>query len=170
MTHTIAVIHYVDGVGKTTTALNLGADLAAHGCRVLLVDLDPQADLSSRLGIEPGRSNLASVLAGGGTLQHLVCGWSDPSAASETIEMAIVPCDLQTMAGIDLQLGAVDQSERRLRHGLAEADPALDFILLDCPAVLSLLTINALHAADYVLIPVRAQGKAVEFAIPAPTR
>jgi chromosome partitioning protein len=152
----IAVAHHAGGVGKTTTALSLGYALAAAGHRVLLADLDPQADLSQRLGIEPGVSTLA---------QSLTTGRNRPTIIAQQwdgIGLDILPSDMEQMAGIELELTSAMERERRLGRILNHpACAGYDFVLLDCPPALNLLTVNALYAADTVLIPVQAQDKAV---------
>jgi chromosome partitioning protein len=154
----IAVSHHAGGVGKTTTALNLGFALEQQGARVLLVDLDPQADLSLRLGIDAGVciSNLATALVARVPLATFRCIWGDPYGA-----VTVAPSDLETMAGVDLKLAAVQMREQRLRQVLEPRRVEFDYILLDCPPALSLLTINALYAADSLLVPVQAQDKAL---------
>lgn len=147
----IAVGHHAGGVGKTTTALNLGYSLVQAGRRVLLVDLDPQADLSDRLGLEPpAGTDLAGALVRG----------LDPPLVTTEHGFDVIPSSLDTMAGVELALSQVYERERRVRVLLAELVPAYDYILLDCPPNLTLLTANAFYAADAVLIPVEAQPKA----------
>jgi chromosome partitioning protein len=151
MSEVLAIAHHAGGVGKTTTTLNLGYALAEAGRRVLLVDLDPQGDLSERLGIEPVVMNtLADALLEGNALD------TEPTAHG----FALVPSDLDSMAGIELKLSPVMERERRLAQVLERVQPAYDYILLDCPPNLTLLTANAFYAADWVLVPVEAQPKA----------
>lgn len=152
----ISIAHHAGGVGKTTTTLNLGYALAERGRRVLLVDLDPQADLSERLRLTPDadRPSLAQVLGNGkGELQPVQCEWSGK-------RVDVIPSTLD-MAGTELALAAVvNGRERRLGRALKALESAYDLILIDCPPSLSLLTSNALYASGGVIIPVQAQDKA----------
>ncbi len=147
----VAIAHHAGGVGKTTTALNLAHALAVRDRRVLVVDLDPQADLTGRLQIDPALSTLARVLTEG----------EGTPAVVPTGTFALIPSNLETMAGLEMALTAIQQREQRLRWSLADLRSHYDYILLDCPPNLSLLATNALYAADAVLIPVQAQDKAV---------
>lgn len=153
---TLAVAHHAGGVGKTTTTLNLGYGLARAGRRVLLVDLDPQADLSDRLGLQSAPPALVDILISGeGTPRPVSCRWDDG------IGLDVIPTSLD-QAAFDLRLAGVQIGrERRLAEALADlSGEAYDFILIDCPPNLSLVTTNALYAADGVIIPVQAQDKA----------
>lgn len=152
----ISIAHHAGGVGKTTTTLNLGFALAEKGRRVLLVDLDPQADLSERLRLtpDPDRPSLALVLGNGkGELQPVKCEWNG-------VRVDVIPSTLD-MAGTELALAAVvNGRERRLQRALKAIESRYDLILIDCPPSLSLLTSNALYASGGVIIPVQAQDKA----------
>jgi len=151
----VAVTHHAGGVGKTTTTLNLGYALAAAGQRTLLVDLDPQADLSERLGLGPVAPTLGQVLTSGrGTPQVQRCTWAE-------VAVDLIASNLDDMLEVEMLLTAAQERERRLRRALAALRRDYDFILLDCPPNLTLLTTNALYAADSVLIPVQAHDKAV---------
>jgi chromosome partitioning protein len=152
----ISIAHHAGGVGKTTTTLNLGYALAEQGMRVLLVDLDPQADLSERLRLapDPTRPTLASALGTGkGNIEPVRCEWSG-------VRLDVIPSTLD-MAGTELALAAVvNGRERRLGRALRPLEARYDAILIDCPPSLSLLTSNALYASAGVIIPVQAQDKA----------
>ena len=156
----IAVAHHAGGVGKTTTTLNLGYALAAAGRRVLVVDLDPQGDLSGRLGVTPTAPDLGTALLDPGVAPHpLPVHWG-------TVRLDVLAGSL-SMAGVELRLTSLNSREMRLKNALAQAQDGVpaallvyDYILLDCPPSLSSLTQNALYAADSVLIPVQAQDKA----------
>lgn len=152
----VSIVHHAGGVGKTTTTLNLGYAFAERGQRVLLVDLDPQADLSERLRLlpDPGRPSLAGVLGTGkGDIEPVQCEWSG-------VRVDVVPSTLD-MAGTELALAAVvNGRERRLGRALKPLEEDYGIILIDCPPSLSLLTSNALYASGGVIIPVQAQDKA----------
>lgn len=154
----IAVAHHAGGVGKTNTTVNLGYALAAAGQRVLLCDLDPQGNLSEWLGAAKSPA-LASALQTGtriepGGVQRLAWGG---------VALDIIASHLDTMAGVELALvGVITGREQRLRRALEWRVPEYDYILIDCPPSLSLLTVCALYAADRVLVPVQAQPKAYE--------
>ncbi|MDQ2806058.1 MAG: AAA family ATPase [Chloroflexota bacterium] len=154
----IAVVHHAGGVGKTTTALNLGHSLARAGRRVLLVDLDPQADLSERLDQVPGTPSLAAVLLGKvtGPPAVVTCRWPNTDTTLD-----LIPGALEEMADVEMLLGAVQMREQRLARALAPLQKLYDVILFDCPPSLSLLTTNAFWAADQALVPLQAQDKAL---------
>jgi chromosome partitioning protein len=143
-------------VGKTTTTLNLGYALAEQGQRVLLVDLDPQADLSERLRLAPDQNlaSLAAVMATGrGEIEPVRREWHG-------VRVDVIPSTLD-MAGTELALAAVvNGRERRLGRILRPLEARYDAMLIDCPPSLSLLTSNALYASGGVIIPVQAQDKA----------
>jgi chromosome partitioning protein len=150
----ISIAHHAGGVGKTTTTLNLGYALAEQGQRVLLVDLDPQADLSERLHLAPEEPSLAQVLGSGhGEVKPVSCIWNG-------VRVDVIPSTLD-MAGAELALAAVlNGRERRLSRALKPLEARYDVILIDCPPSLSLLTSNAFYAAQGVVVPVQAQDKA----------
>jgi chromosome partitioning protein len=153
---TLAIVHHAGGVGKTTTTLNLGHSLARAGYRVLLVDLDPQADLSDRLGLQPVDPTLVDILiAGDGTPTPVPCAWDNG------VGFDVIPTSLD-QAAFDLRLAGVQMGrERRLTEALAGLpEDQYDFILIDCPPNLSLVTTNGLYAADGVIVPIQAQDKA----------
>lgn len=154
MTHIIAIAHHAGGVGKTTTALNLGYALASSEQRVLLVDLDPQADLTLRLNDSERSGQLAAALTRRLTLDPDIYTW-------EGTRLDLIPSDLESMAGIELALSNVQRREDRLIRALTPLLPRYEWIILDCPPALNVLTLNALYTADSVLIPIQAQDKAV---------
>lgn len=144
----IAVINQKGGVGKTTTAVNLSAALAAEGNRVCLLDLDPQAHASLHLGL--------SVVDGGNSMYEILCG--DTSIADArcwiTDRLAVVPANLD-LAAAEMELACEVGREVILKDRLAADPEDFDYIILDCPPSLGVLTINALVAVNEVFLPLQ---------------
>jgi chromosome partitioning protein len=152
----IAITNQKGGVGKTTTAINLGASLAANDLRVLVIDSDPQGNSSTGLGFHKG--------AGGKTLYDALLGDEDLSAipvATSFEGLDIIPSD-KNLVGANIELVDVEEREFRLRKKLQPIRDAYHFILIDCPPALDLLTLNALVAADSVLVPIQCEFFALE--------
>ena len=158
MTRVLAVVNQKGGVGKTTTTINLAASLAAMKRRVLVVDVDPQGNATTGAGIDKRACKR--------TTYHVLLGETDVAGArvhSQAAGFDVVPANRE-LAGAEIELVELPGREMRLRTALAEATAAApdDFVFIDCPPSLSLLTLNALCAADAVLIPMQCEYYALE--------
>lgn len=153
MTHTIAILNQKGGVGKTTTAINVAAYLAKQGHSVLLVDLDPQGNATSGLGLQKidQQAGTYEVLLGNAALHE---GVMEADA-----NLYVLPTDAQ-LAALEVELVDHPERERALLRALQPA--TFDYVIIDCPPALSLLTVNALTAAHSLLIPVQAEYYALE--------
>ena len=155
MARIIAVTNQKGGVGKTTTAINLSACLMAQKKKVLLVDIDPQGNATSGLGVgSKNKHTVYDVLIGEARARDAVVATGHGS-------LDIIPTAIE-LAGAEIELVGVEHREQLLKTALDELRDDYDFILIDCPPSLSLLTINALTAADSVLIPIQCEYYALE--------
>lgn len=155
-TRVLAVANQKGGVGKTTTTVNLATALAACGKRVLMIDMDPQGNASTGLGVAADKRDHS-------TYQVLLDGLDIGKAVTKTLVpgMDIVPSGVE-LSGAELELIDVPRREYRLCDAVQGARGIYDFVLIDCPPALGLLTLNALVAADAVLVPLQAEFYALE--------
>ncbi len=155
-TTVLAVVNQKGGVGKTTTAINLGAALAELGHPVLLVDLDPQANSTSGLGLNPARirNTIYQLLAGEASVEESVVETGVPL-------LRLVPSHID-LAGAEIELATLQERETRLRAALQSLPLGVECVIIDCPPSLGLLTLNALTAATSMLIPTQCEYFALE--------
>ena len=156
MGQTIACANQKGGVGKTTTVVNLGSYLALAGERVLLIDLDPQGNATSGLGFDRNSidRSIYDAVVDGIEIDELI--QPGPTARLDVVPSAIA------LAGAELELAPLEGRERRLARQLSDVVDRYDYILIDCPPALGLLTVNALTAANSVLIPLQCEYYALE--------
>jgi chromosome partitioning protein len=152
----IALVNQKGGVGKSTTAVNLGAALAVAGQRVLVVDSDPQGNTTTGFGIDKGRlqRDIYDVLLQQTSIDDVVVN-------TEIEGLKLVPATIN-LAGAEIELVSALSRETRMRQAIAPVASRYDFVLIDCPPSLGLLTINALTAAEEIVIPVQAEYYALE--------
>ena len=156
MSKIIAITNQKGGVGKTTTSVNLAACVASEGYRVLVVDADPQGNTSSGLGVRVKSTTptIYEVMAGEVALK-------DALATTQVPSLFLLPADIR-LAGAEIELAGMDRREHVLAEALEQTRDSFDYIFIDCPPSLSLLTLNALTAADTVLIPIQCEYYALE--------
>ena len=156
MSRIIALVNQKGGVGKSTTAVNLGAALAVEGRRVLVVDCDPQGNTTTGFGIDKHgmQRDIYDVLMQEASID-------DVAVRTEIDTLTLVPATIN-LAGAEIELVSMLSRETRLRQALQPVASRYDFVLIDCPPSLGLLTINALTAAEEAIIPVQAEYYALE--------
>ncbi|MGI5888828.1 MAG: ParA family protein [Oscillospiraceae bacterium] len=152
----ISITNQKGGVGKTTTAVNLAAALGAKGKSVLLVDIDPQGNATSGVGI-----NKRSIKASSYTLLMGLSSANDTILATRYQGLSLIPSDIN-LAGAEIELVSMEDRQYRLKNALIEKRDSYDFILIDNPPSLGLLTINGLTACDTILIPIQTEYYALE--------
>ncbi len=156
MSRVIAIANQKGGVGKTTTAINLSSFLAAAERKTLLLDIDPQANASSGLGITPEKRNK--------TIYELLINDVEPAEIIQDTELdylKVIPSDIK-LVGAEIELVPMINREQILKRALEPIRNDFDYILMDCPPSLGLLTLNSLTAADSVLIPIQCEYYALE--------
>ena len=157
MSKIIAIANQKGGVGKTTTAVNLSACLAYMGKKVLLLDMDPQGNTTSGLGIDKNDKEMNSIY------DVLINDLPVADAIRDTMfdDLKICPSSID-LAGAEIELVSVISRENRLKNALAGSVGRFDFVIIDCPPSLGLLTLNALTAADSILVPIQCEFYALE--------
>lgn len=156
MGKTIAVVNQKGGVGKTTTAVNLAAIIGHYGYKVLLVDVDPQGNATSGLGINKREVNESTY--------DMIVGDIKAETITKTTPynmLDVLPSNMN-LAGAELELVDLEGRESRLRNALAPVKDKYDFIIIDCPPSLGLLTVNVLCASDSVIVPIQCEYYALE--------
>ncbi len=156
MGRVIAIANQKGGVGKTTTAINLSACLSEIGQKVLTVDIDPQGNTTSGLGVDKYavENNIYGLLLG-------ECEVDDCIIRTEIENQFLIASDIN-LAGAEIELIGIEEKEFILQKALAQVSDQYDFVIIDCPPSLNMLTVNALSAADTVLVPIQCEYYALE--------
>ena len=156
MSRIIAIANQKGGVGKTTTAINLSSCLAEAGKKILTIDIDPQGNTTSGLGVE--KDDLEN------TVYEMIlgeCGFSDALIHTDIEKVDVIPSNVN-LAGAEIELIPIDDKEYVLRKNILPERENYDFIIIDCPPSLNMLTVNALTTADTVLVPIQCEYYALE--------
>lgn len=156
MRRTIAIANQKGGVGKTTTAINLSACLAEKGKKVLAVDMDPQGNMTSGLGVDKDsvENTIYNLIIGEAKMEEVLI--------KDVLEnLDIIPTNID-LSGAEIELLDVEEKEYIVRNGIDKIKDNYDFIIIDCPPSLSMLTINAMTTADSVLVPIQCEYYALE--------